>query len=88
MPLLFSLGARRALKTAGERLQEGELLFAFLDDVYALCRPERTRAVYDVLAEEFDKACNIKLHEGKTRVWNVAGVTVTVVRSSHSKHVS
>ena len=74
MPLLYCLGAKRALAAASERLQDGELLFACLDDVYALCKPARARAVYDILAEELERACNIKLHEGKTRMWNTAGV--------------
>ena len=37
MPLLFSLGAKRALEEAAADLAQGESLFAFLDDAYGLC---------------------------------------------------
>ena len=37
MPLLFCLAVHDALAGVKEQLQEGEVIFAFLDDVYALC---------------------------------------------------
>ena len=49
MPLLFSLGITGALATVQEQLGEGEFLFAFLDDVYAVCAPERVGEVYMAL---------------------------------------
>ena len=39
MPLLFSLG-QHALIVVARNLEEGERLFAFLDDLYVLCRPD------------------------------------------------
>ena len=44
MPLLFSLGQHRALKAVARGLEEGERLFAFLDDLYVICRPARVQA--------------------------------------------
>ena len=41
MPLLFCLAVHDALAEVKEQLQDGEVIFAFLDDVYALCAPER-----------------------------------------------
>ena len=41
--------------------------------MYALCKPERVRAVYDSLAYHLSEVAGIRLHEGKTRVWNRAG---------------
>ena len=38
MPLLFSLGQHRALVSIQAQLKEGEGLFAFLDDIYVVCR--------------------------------------------------
>ena len=41
MPLLFSLGLHRALVSVKSQLEDGEKFFAFLDDVYVICRPSR-----------------------------------------------
>ena len=38
MPLLFSLGQHRALVHVRASLRRGERLFAFLDDIYVVCR--------------------------------------------------
>ena len=40
MPLLFSLGIQNALEEVRQSLEEGECLFAYLDDVYVLCSAE------------------------------------------------
>ena len=55
-----------ALVEVQEQLQEGEVIFAFLDDVHTLCSPERVRNIYDLLGEKL-------FHIGKTRTWNRAG---------------
>ena len=39
MPMLFALGIRDALAGAKSELHAGEHLFAFCDDVYAVCQP-------------------------------------------------
>ena len=77
MPLLFSLAIHDALQRVKEGLFPGELLFAFLDDVYVVCSPNRVRAVFDMLARELSEHAGIQLNEGKTRVWNRAGVRPT-----------
>ena len=41
MPLLFSLGIQNALEEVRRSLEDGECLFAFLDDIYVLSSPER-----------------------------------------------
>ena len=73
MPLLFSLAVHNSLCDVKRLLVPGEYLFAFLDDAYAICMPERTRAVYDLLGEKLLVGTRIRLHTGKTRVWNQAG---------------
>ena len=45
MLLLFSLAVHISLFDVKRLLLPGEYLFAFLDDVYAICMSERTRAV-------------------------------------------
>ena len=44
MPLLFNLGQHRALEAIATRLEEGERLFAYLDDVYVVCNPARLKS--------------------------------------------
>ena len=46
MPLLFCLGQQKALRAVQQQLEDGERLFAFLDDVYVVIRPERVGEVY------------------------------------------
>ena len=41
MPLLFSLAIHNALEAVKEELEAGEMLFAFLDDMYVLSRSDR-----------------------------------------------
>ena len=52
VPLLFCLSLHKALVAANARLREGESLFAFLDDVYVTCAPERVLAVRRILRQE------------------------------------
>ena len=63
MPLLFSLAVRNALVEVRDGMLPDELLFAYLDDVYVVSNPDRTRVLYDLLG---------RLHAGKTRTWNKA----------------
>ena len=51
------------------------VLFAFLDDVYAVCGPNRSREVFDLLVHHLWRVARILLHTGKTRVWNKSGVS-------------
>ena len=68
------------MATIQEQLGEGEFLFAFLDDVYAVCAPERVGEVYMLLEKALREQAGIQLHEGKTRIWNKAGVQPQVGR--------
>ena len=73
MPMLFSLGQHNALRAVQARLQEGELIFAYLDDVYIVCSPERVSAIYAILLEELWRHARIRIHHGKTQVCNRSG---------------
>ena len=71
--LLFILAVHDALLAVKERKLPGEELFAFLDDGYILCAPERCRFLYDLLADRLFRGAGIQVHTEKTRVWNQAG---------------
>ena len=73
MPLLFSLGQHAALEAVKARLLPGERLFAFLDDVYVVTLPGRVGSVHNILQEELYRHARIRIHVGKTQVWNAAG---------------
>ena len=72
MPLLFSLGQHAALEAVKARMLDGEVLLAFLDDVYVITTPERVGDVYVALQEELYRHARIRIHVGKTQVWNAA----------------
>ena len=49
MPALYAVGQHAALLEAHSALQPGEHLYAYLDDVYATCAPDRVGAVFGAL---------------------------------------
>ena len=76
MPLLFSLGQHRALQAVAAQLQDGEKLFAFLDDIHDVCpRPDRVLPMHAMIHRELWTHARIRVHNGKTHVWNMSGET-------------
>ena len=73
MPALFSLGLAAALREAQERLQPGELVIAYRDDLYIVTAPERARAAYDIVTGIVANRCGVQPNLGKTVCWNAAG---------------
>ena len=73
MPMLFSPGQHAALVAISERLEDGERLLAFLDDLYVVSTPERTVAVHNILREELWRDAKISVHLGKTHRWSRPG---------------
>ena len=71
MPLLFTLGQHAALVAVQFELILGEKLMAFLDDIHHVTRPERIGAAHVSLQNAHS---GIRIHGGKTRVWNSGGV--------------
>ena len=74
MPALYALAQHEAL--CDLQSQDGEAVFAFLDDTYIVAAPERVRTLYDIydaLASALWDRARIRLHQGKTRIWNAAG---------------
>ena len=70
MPALFALGQHNALEAVRRELKDDEELFAFLDDVYVLCTPERARDVFDVIKRCLQQEAGIDVNLGKCRCWN------------------
>ena len=68
---LVSVGQHRALGASHRRLNPGEHLTAFFDDVCMATPPARVGPMHAVVQEElFVHAC-IRVHHGKTKVWNM-----------------
>ena len=75
MPLLFSLAMHPSLVRTGDLLREGEKLFAFLDDLYLICKPERVLEVFRLIENALWIHSRISVHCGKTQLWNRSGTT-------------
>ena len=73
MPLLFSLGQHAPLERVQRSLCEGEVLFAFLDDVYTVSMPHCVCDIHRLLEESLWAESGIQVHEGKTQFWNAIG---------------
>ena len=76
MPALFSLGQHSALEAIQARLRPSERLMAFLDDIYGKSDPDRSAAVFTAIQEELLRV-GIRVHDGKTQLWNRSGVVPT-----------
>ena len=74
MPLLFCIGQHPALAAVAKELREGEKLFAYQDDLYIICQPDRVGEVHALLQKHLWNCTGISLHSGKTKVWNRSGV--------------
>ena len=62
-------GGARLRETEG-LLQDGEAIFAFLDDVYVIASPQRVKPLH---SRALWAHARVQLNAGKTRVWNAAG---------------
>ena len=65
MPALFCLAMRPALQEIQARLQPGDLVVAYLDDVYILTTPDRAREAHDVAKEVLKRVCRISVNQGE-----------------------
>ena len=85
MPMLFSLGLHEALVAVARQLNADEELFAFLDDIYVICSPERVGDIHFLLQQELWRHSRVSLHLGNTQVWNRAGFEPSVCRVATSR---
>ena len=63
------LGQHRALVSIQAQLKVGERLFAFFDDIYVVCSPDRVGEVYTILEKELRQKPGINNHQGKIGVY-------------------
>ena len=80
MPALFCLGLTDTLSEVKAQLQPGEQFFAYLDDIYVLCKPARVKQLYLLLKDTLKNNTGLDLNEGKTRVYNQSGTEPEGVR--------
>ena len=73
MPALSALAQHPALAELQGQLLPSEAVFAFLDDIYVVAEPERVRPLLDALSAALWEHARVRLHAGKTRIWNAAG---------------
>ena len=71
-PALFALAQHDALHEAQGRLQAGEFLAAFLDDLYLVTTSLRARAALDDTTAIVEARAGVAANLGKTRVYRVA----------------
>ena len=62
------------LREVQHSLRPSERLFAFLDDLYVVSKPDRVGEIYRTMQESLWAHVGIKIHGGKIHVWNSAGV--------------
>ena len=73
VPLFFAVGQHSALEEASAQWLLGEHIFAFHDDICMVTMPERVGAVYAIVEEQLRTRARIRIHGGKTKVWNRGG---------------
>ena len=72
-PALYSLAQHDALAAAQGRLQPGEFLAAFLDDLYLVTTPARARSALDDVTRTVERQAGVAANLGKTRVYRASG---------------
>ena len=72
MPLLFPMGQHPAMG-AFQRRCPGHVVMAFLDDIYLVSKPDDVREGYLSMERELWRHAKIRVHEGKTHIWNLVG---------------
>ena len=77
MPALYALGQHAALSQVSATLREGEMIFAYLDDIYVLCDPDRAAEIFLQVQHAIFHQAGIQVNIGQTKVWNGAAVKPT-----------
>ena len=93
MALLFSVAVHNALAEVKEQLLDGEFLFAFLDDVHVMAKPDRIRTIYDLFTVKLSSMAGIctqgrpargTKRECALRGWQNWGLLYGVMKASRS----
>ena len=70
VPLLFSVGQHDALSAIHEGMRVHERLFAYLDDIWLVSKPDRVGDLLNSAERELWGRARIRVHSGKTHVLN------------------
>ena len=70
MPALFCLALSPALAEIQGRLLPGEVVVAYLDDIYVICSRARARDAYELVKEVLQRTCHIDVNQGKLAAWS------------------
>ena len=70
---LLNAGPSAQCVHVSEELLDSERLFAFMDDVYVCCGPDRVEDIHQSMEREMWDHARIQLHQGKTQLWNRGG---------------
>jgi hypothetical protein len=73
MPVLYALGQADALAHAQSQLQEGDVIFSFLDDIYVITTRARAAEVYQTVAESIESQAGVRSNLGKLEAWSPSG---------------
>ncbi|CAE7829188.1 unnamed protein product [Symbiodinium microadriaticum] len=73
VPALYALAQHDALAAAQGRLEPGEFLAAFLDDLYLVTTPARARPALDDVTRTVERHAGVAANFGKTRVYRANG---------------
>ena len=89
MPALYALGQHAALTQVHATLRHGEMLFAYLDDIYVLCDPSRVAEIFLQVKQSLFRSAGIQVNLGKTEIWNNAAIKPKDLDTiSHSQFLS
>ena len=69
---LYALDQHAAPSQVDASLHEGEMFFAFLDDIYILCDPSRVGEIFLQVKQSLGRFAGVQVNLGKTKVWNRA----------------
>ena len=72
MPALCALGQHAALREV--QATAGEMLFAYLDDIYVLCDLSRVAEIFLQVKQSLFRSAGIQVNLGKTKIWNDAAI--------------
>ena len=73
MPALFALAQHDGLVEADSKLEAGERLFSFLDDLYLTTTKKRACDAFDTVAECVHRHAGVRTNFGKLKAWSRAG---------------
>ena len=73
MLVLFAAGQHQDLEAVKDQLSDGDHLLAYLDDTFIVTQPESTGDSFRSLETELWNRAKIRIHGGKTKMWNRAG---------------